>query len=137
MTTETFIRWTCDSDEDSMFTKYLYQPVWNLFNVSNIAGWLIAWGIVFLIFWLLYYRLPANGLNSSNGFLDSTRCVLVALAGYFLIAVVFIAITRPSFCKAKALMADEWRVNAVTPPPWLQPTVRKLEVKSRIRKGTD
>lgn len=124
------IRWTCGLDGDDFLTKYVRQPLWNLFNVDNFAGFLIAWGIVIGVFGILFYKAPVFFGNSKDGFIDSNISVLFSLLVYWLFTALLIAVSRPSFCKQKARLANQWRLQTVSPPAWLLPTISELKARN-------
>lgn len=82
---EFLIRWLDEYDGADPISQYVLQPIYNFFNFDNTLGFAVAWGIVIGIYLFLYYKAPTSWLNSSEGFIDSRRCLLFALLAYYLI----------------------------------------------------
>jgi hypothetical protein len=82
---EFLIRWLAEYEGADPISQYVLQPVYNFFNFDNYIGFVVAWGIVIGVYLALYYKAPTSFLNSTDGFIDSRRCVAFALLAYYLI----------------------------------------------------
>lgn len=82
---EFLIRWLDEYEGADFISKYILQPIYNFFNFDNLLGFAVAWGIVIGIYLILYYKAPTSFLNSTDGFIDSFRCLLFSLLAYYLI----------------------------------------------------
>lgn len=116
-------QWTCELSDDSLFTKYLWTPTYNLVNVNNPIGLIIAWAI-FLGLWLFfYYKAPVGFYNSMDGFIDTRIVTLFSFLGYWLISCIIITLYRKSGCQSIDKLAKRWSKKQIEPPAWLLPKV--------------
>lgn len=116
-------QWTCELSEDSLLTKYVWTPTYNLVNTNNPIGLLIAWGIILGAWALLYYKAPVGFYNSLDGFIDTRITTLFAFLIYWLISCVIITFNRKSGCQSIDRLAKRWAKKQVEPPAWLLPKI--------------
>lgn len=118
------VRWSATFDDQ--LTSIFLGPAYNLANIDNLTGFVIAWGILALYYFLLYYKLELRFWNSVNGYIDSRRSALFAIIFYYLTSMVLIGILHGPLLAQKKKLARRWARGSVKPPAWLQGALEDL-----------
>jgi len=118
-----FIRWSCTFDDT--LTSVVLGPIYNLVNIDNLVGFGIAWGLVALYYYLLYYKLEMRFWNSVDGYIDSRRSALFAILLYYFTSAIFISITHSALCAQKQVLVRKWRKGTIYPPAWLRDSLEQ------------
>lgn len=118
---DTLVRWSATFDDT--LTSVLIGPAYNLVNLDNIAGFVIAWALLALYYWLLYYRVEMRFWNSIDGYIDARRSALFAFLLYYLTSMLLIAILHGPMLAQKSKLAAKWRKGNIRAPLWLQSAI--------------
>jgi hypothetical protein len=122
-TLEPFIRWACTYDDT--ITSVIFGPLYNLVNIDNSVGFVIAWGIAALYYFLLYYKLELRFWNSVDGYIDARRSALFAILLYYLTSALLIGLTHGPLCAQKKILVRKWARGTIYPPAWLRDSLEQ------------
>lgn len=115
----TLLQWTCGLPGKGFFTAYIAQPFYNLTNLDNFLGLVIAWSIVLGIWFYLYYSAPCTVLNCKDGFIDATTTTASSIGLYWAVTVFIIMICRTYYCNKRQKLINSWRNGTARAPRWL------------------
>jgi hypothetical protein len=115
----TLLQWTCGVPGKGFLNAYVIQPFYNLTNMENLMGLIIAWSIVIGLWIGLYYSAPCTILNCKDGFIDANTVTISSIALYWAASVVVIMVLRSYYCQQRKRLVQAWRMKTAKPPRWL------------------
>jgi hypothetical protein len=102
----------------SKFSNVIFGPILNLFDIRRSGVWVFSLGLFAIIYVLIYYVLPINFVNSTDGqYINQTRAIVSTIVIYYLLSTFLVSFLTDRGCKDLEEQAKAYLFNEAPPIP--------------------